>query len=299
MISSHLGPIGRVTGRFETIDTRQPPSTENTYITLNHIDPMVLPEFGSSLRRDCLVGLLAIGLLTAPLWGATLHIGEPTYTYDRIEVTTTDTGIEYVNPDDVPSRTPISDSIECAGWSGDVRACAFEEHLLEGGVISTGVYATNPNTTDIPSPLLADYYRYVQVDGEIYEPSYTANTSVQRDDGMYRVDLSLESAEPEDVLYWVSLGVDSDRVPPAVAEAAQDGHTTTRENVDVPETPIRLDDGTYYRVYQERGVDEPPTAENTLSSSLTYVAPLLGLYLIVRLLDRIEVSYVGKHQNDE
>jgi len=112
------------------IDTRQLLSTKHIYVTLKDIDLMILPEFGSSLRRDCLVGLLAIGLLTAPLWGATLHIGEPTYTYDRIEVTTTDTGIEYVNPDDVPSRTPISDSIECAGWGGDVRACAFEEHLL-------------------------------------------------------------------------------------------------------------------------------------------------------------------------
>jgi len=116
---------------------------------------------------------------------------------------------------------------------------------------------------------------------------------------MYRVDLSLTSVDPEDVLYWVSLGVDSDQVPPAVAETAQDGHTTTQEHVDVPETPVRLDDGTYYRVYQERGVDDPSTAENALSSSLTYIAPLLGLYLIVRLLDRIEVSYVGKRQHDE
>lgn len=260
---------------------------------------MVLPEFGSSLRRDFLVGLLAIGLITAPLWAAALHIGEPTYAYDRAEVTTTDTGIEYVNPDDVPSRTPISDSVECAGWGGDARACAFEEHLLDDEVIPTEIYATNPNTTDLPTPLLADYYRYVQIDGELYEPSYTANTSAQRDDGMYRVDLSLNSVDPEDVLYWVSFGVDSDRAQSIVIETARNGHTTTQEDVDVPETPIRLNDETYYRVYQERGVDEPSTAESALSSSLTYIAPLLGLYLIVRLFGRVEVSYVGEYENDE
>lgn len=257
---------------------------------------MAVPEINSPLPRDILMGLLALGLLTAPLWIGAVDVGEPTYTYERAEVTTNDTGIEYADPDGVPPRTPISDYVDCAGWGGDLRACTFEKHLLKEESVPSDVYGSNPNSTSVPSVLLADYYRYVQIENTIYEPTYVTNTSAQRGDGMYRIDLALEPVDPEDVLYWVSLDVDG--VASVVADTAQEGTTTTTDEVDVPETPIRLDDDTYYRVYQERGMEDPSTVESRLSFLLTYVAPFVGLYIFARLSRRIEVSYAGKNEGN-
>ncbi|RQG92964.1 hypothetical protein EA462_01750 [Natrarchaeobius halalkaliphilus] len=253
---------------------------------------MPVPEISAPLPRDILLGVLALSLLTAPLWAGAVGVGDPAYTYDRAEVTTTDAGIEYADPEEAPHRTPISDSIECAGWGGDIRACTFEEHLLEEGAIPTGIHATNPNSTSVPSVVQADYYRYVQIENTVYEPSYSPNTSAQREDGMYRVDMTLEPVAPEDALYWVSLG--GDRAPSVVAETAREGTTTTTAEVDVPETPIRLEDETYYRVYQEREVDEPSTAESGLRFLLTYVAPFGSLFIAVRLSRRFHVSDTGR-----
>lgn len=257
---------------------------------------MTVPGITAPLHRDLLVGILALGLLAAPLWIGAVNIGEPTYTYDRTAVTTTDTGIEYADPDAVPHDTPISHHIGCAGWGGDLRACSFERYLLEEESVPTDVYGTNPNSTSVPSVLLADYYRYVQIESTIYEPTYVTNTSAQRGDGMYRLDLALEPADPDDVLYWVSL--DGDSVPSVVADTAREGTTTTTEEAAVPETPIRLDDDTYYRVYQERITNEPSARESRLSSFLTYVPPFIGLYIVVRLSRRIDVTYVGKDSDE-
>lgn len=244
---------------------------------------MSIPAIDSPTPREFLLGLLALSLLTAPLWVGALDLGEPRYTYDRAEVTPTDTGIEYTDPNEVPLRPPISEAVECTGWGHDLRACAFEAHLLEEGPIPTGWYTSNPNSTSAPWVRGPDY-QYVQIDGTVYEPSYSPNTSAQRADGMYRVDLTLEPADPEDVLDRVSL--DADSVPSLVAETAREGSTTTAETADVPETPIRLDDDTYYRVYQERGVDEPSTAESGAAFLLTYIAPFVGLYIGILTIGR-------------
>jgi len=252
---------------------------------------MARPRIDSPLARDLLVGLLAVGLVAGPVWTAAIGLGGPTYTYDRAEVVTTDEGIGYVDSEDVPRRTPISDDVTCAGWGGDLRACNFERHLLDEGSIPTGVYATNPDYTPAFSMYSADYYEYVQLDGTLYEPTYVTNESARRDDGLYRVDVTLERAEPADVLERESLDVDRDGLPSVVVGTARNGETTARHEVDVPDTPIRLDDGTYYRVYRERATDDPSWAETLVTWVLTYVGPLYGLSLLVRLAGRVEVTY--------
>ncbi|ELY46393.1 hypothetical protein [Natronorubrum tibetense] len=250
-------------------------------------------------HRDLALAVLAVALLTAPLWAATLSLGEPVTEYDRVEVTTDGDGVAYADPDAVPPETPISESIECAGWGGDVRACSFEEHLLEVDSLPTSLYSTNPNSTSVPWTLTADYYDYVQLDDRLYEVAYETNASAQRSDGMYRVDITLEPADPDDVLRWESIDVDDADLPSVVADTARDGSGTSRDAVDVPESPIELEDGTYYRVYQERGERDPPTGERPLSAALTFVSPVVGLIVLVRLSRRVEISYVGAGENDD
>ncbi|WP_135830426.1 hypothetical protein [Halorussus halobius] len=254
---------------------------------------MALPRADSPLARDVLVGLLAVGLVAGPLWTAAIGLGGPTYTYDRAEVVTTDEGIEYAGEADLPPGTPLSEDIECAGWGGDLRACSFERHLLDEGWIPTGVYFSNPDHTPTFSTYSADYYEYVQLDGTLYEPTHVTNESAPRGDGLYRVDARLERADPAEALERESLDVNRDDLASVTVETARNGETTSRREVDVPDTPIRLDDGSYYRVYRERVTDDPSWIETFVTWVLTYVGPLYGLSLLVRLAGRVEVTYHG------
>lgn len=251
--------------------------------------------FSSPLRRDVALVLLALALLTAPLWAATLQVGDPTVEYDRHEVVANESAIEYADEDDVPPSTPISDRVDCAGWYGDLRACAFEDALDDGATVPAGLYTSNPNTTSTPPMYSATYYDYVQLEGQLYEPTLEANASAERDDGMYRVDLALEPTDPDDVLRFVSVDAGDDEIPAVVAEAARDGPTTDRADVEVPEAPIEVgDEGdeTYYRVVQIDSED-PGAIEAGLSWVLTYVAPLAGLFALASVARRVDVTYVG------
>lgn len=244
-------------------------------------------ELLSTARRDGVLAILAFALLTAPLWTPALSLGNPTYQYERLEVTADDAKIQYANESAVPSRTPISDEIACSGWD-EARACAFERLLLENQTVPTTVRTNNPNM--FPGGA-EERYRFVIVDDDVYEPTYAPNRSAQTDDGWYRVDLDIERTDANEVLRRVSLQVDSNSVPAAVADAVRDGEATTRHEVDVPETPIRLENGTYYRVYEADWSDDAPPIHHALNWFLRYVAPFVALYLFARLWTRIE--YVG------
>lgn len=245
------------------------------------------------VRRDALLALLALVLLAAPLWAPSLHLGDPTYRYERVEVVVNDTSIEYANETAVPYETPISDDVACSsGW--EVRACAFERLLVENRTLPTKVYSSNPNDDETGRrSSFEDRYHYVLLNDTVYRVTYVTNSSAPRSDGMYRVDMSLEPASPERVLQRTSMRVESDDVPPVVAEAARNGEAHARHEVEVPETPIRLEDGTYYRVYRIRWSDDPPPIARALDFFLTYFAPLVGLFLFARLSENVEVTYVG------
>lgn len=245
------------------------------------------------VRRDGLLAVLALVLLAAPLWAPSLHLGDPTYRYERAEVVINDTSIEYANETGVPYETPISDDVACSsGW--EVRACAFERLLVENRTIPTRVYSSNPNDETRRWSSFEDRYHSVLLNDTVYRVTYVTNSSAPRSDGMYRVDMSLEPASPERVLEHVSMRAESDDVPPVVAEAARSGEAQAPREVAVPDTPIRLDDGTYYRVYRVRWSDDPSPIARALDFFLTYVAPLVGLSLIARLSENVEVTYVGE-----
>lgn len=243
-------------------------------------------------RFDCFVALLAICLLTVPVVTAFLDVGEPTYRYERVEVTTDGSSVEYADESAAPDRTPVDGAIACAEsgpYAWEVRACTFEESVLENGTVPTEFSYGAPGR--VPLPFHPERYRYVSLNGTVYETVYVANESAPRDDG-YRIDLTLEPASPEAALEHASYDVTSREVSSTAAEAARTGDATTLRKATVPDRPIRLEDGSYYRVFLA-GEIEPSKPARNLRPVLTYLAPLAGIALLVYLFRRIEVTYVG------
>lgn len=249
---------------------------------------MTIDRGNSSFRRDLVLGILAVGLLAGPLWVGAVQLDEPAHVYDRAEVTTTDERIVY--SDGGPSNRMLSEDVICAETSIDFRACTFERHLRDEP-IPTGAYSTSPTSIGRES---ADYYTYVQLRDGVYEPTYVANSSDQRND-LDRIDMGLEPVDPAVALERVSIAVDDESLPSVVAATARDGTTTTREPVVVPQTPIAVGDDTYYRVYDTSDVVEPRPIEGFLAFLLRYGAPVVGLLLALSVASRFEVavSYVG------
>lgn len=240
-------------------------------------------------RRGVLLAVLAVALLAAPLWAPALHLSEPTYRYERVSVTADENGIQYANESagPLPPDMPISDEIACSG-AREIRACAFEQLLLENETVQSTV---TTRSLDAEKRWPAHRYRYVLLDDSVYEPRYVANRSAHQGNGWYRLDLTLEPADPDQVLQYVSLPAESDEVPATVAEAARTDAATRRGEIEVPTTPIRLEDGSYYRVYEaDRDRDRPPLW-HALDWGLRYAAPVVALGLFARLSRRIE--YVG------
>ncbi|WP_135664403.1 hypothetical protein [Halorhabdus rudnickae] len=138
-------------------------------------------------------------------------------------------------------------------------------------------------------------YEYVLSDEAVYRATARANESAQRDDGDYPIELALEEVQPEEALQDVSMPITS-KTQSVVAEAARTGNATTHERVDVPETPIRLDNGDYYRVYYAGTISDSVDyhlirlAGNGL---LVFLFPLLGLKLLFRGPRRFEINHIG------
>ncbi|WP_254763132.1 hypothetical protein [Natrinema marinum] len=244
-------------------------------------------------RFDLFVALVAVGLLTGPAVTALLDVGERTYRYERAEVTVDGSSIEYANESAAPDRTPVDGAIACAEsgpYAWEIRACTFEESVLENGTVPTEFSYGAPGPVPVSS-LLPERYRYVSLDGTVYETAYVANESAPRDGG-YRIDVTLEPSSPEAALEYASHHVTSREVSSTAAKAARTGDVTTLQKATVPERPIRLEDGTYYRVFLADEI-EPSKPDRTLNVVLTYLAPLSGIALLAYLFGRIEVTYVG------
>lgn len=238
------------------------------------------------------MGFVAVAFLVAPLWMPALHLADSQYRYERVEVTTTDAGIEYAAPDAVPPGAAISDQIACSGLLR-IRPCAFERLLLENETVPSGWYSTNPSSN---LNRFSDEYRYVLLNGTVYETTTVTNSSAQRSDGLYPVELALDAVPPETALRDISRAVASHDVPPVVAETARTGDTASYRAVVPPATPIRLSNGSYYRVFRRPPEDVDPIAEGMVNLA-TVAASSVGFVLLVRLRHRvdvtIDVSYVG------
>ncbi|WP_226012915.1 hypothetical protein [Halomicrobium salinisoli] len=242
-------------------------------------------------RRDALRACLAIALLAGPLWASLLHLGDPSYRYERVELTTEgEKAIDTADPWGRTAGTPVSQSIACIDDWARVRTCAFERHLANGSTVPTGWSTSNPEMVDFPPEA---GYEYVVVRDQVYEIDYVVNESA-REGGDYSIDLALEPVPAEDALDNASIDGrdDPDSVPDPVLTAARTGSAVTDRDVDVPKDPILTGDGRYYRVYKARDV-EPSSGEQFADVLLTYVAPVVGLIWIGRLFGRVEVEYVG------
>ncbi|MBZ6496879.1 hypothetical protein [Natrinema longum] len=244
-------------------------------------------------RREFVVAAVAILLLLTPVWVSVVNLGEATYTYERAEVVVDEEdGITYAG-DPQLDETPISTEIGCS-VPEDTRTCAFERSLLSNATIPTDVYTNNPAA---PFDVGINRYQYVAINGSVYDASYIGNQSVQRDDGLYRIDLALEPTTATDALRRVSVNVStgSGDVHPVVVDAARQGTATADRAVEVPQTPLRLADGTYYRVFLA-GQNEPTSLESLLGLGLSALGPIAGLYLCYRISRRVEIRYVGNHE---
>jgi len=196
----------------------------------------------TALQRDALLAVVALALLTAPLWLPATGLGTETYVYERAEVVIDDeNGIAYANDTGVPLGTAVSEEIACTtAWA--IRPCAFERYLAANNTVPSEVYTSNPGS-DRSVPV--EPYGYAQADGVVYETAYVANRSARNDDGMYRLDLALEPVAADEALRSVSIDASAEYAdtPPVVVEAARDGTAIASREIEVPQTPIRLDDG--------------------------------------------------------
>jgi hypothetical protein len=202
---------------------------------------MPSPRLFTPSRRALLIAVVALVLLSAPVWSAAFHIGDPSHRYESTEVTLdSEHGYSYVDVSGLESNHLLIDQIGCSS-SRTERICALERVVLDESV-STGRYTSNPDYRRSTSGI--ERYRYVLIDGRTYETSYVANQSNMKN-GRYRIDLALEPIPREEVLRIVSLDATRSTVSPVVRTAATAGRVSTHEYIDVPETTVQLADGTY------------------------------------------------------
>jgi len=241
------------------------------------------------VRKDALLTVVAIGLFLAPLGVPALHLSDTRYHYKRAQVTVDSPhGIAYASfsaANRISRGVPVlSRDIACSyGTNG--RDCAFERYLAKNHTVPVG-WATNPNQT-LAGFVPNKYYRYVLINGTAYATQMIINKSVQNSNGYYRIDLALKQESTSHVLRAVALNASQQRnsIPPAVYRAATTGEATGYHAVDVPQTPIRVSNGTYYRVFLQSQSTPGPLLPmyNVL---LTYGLPILGLFVLYRVFRR-------------
>lgn len=263
-------------------------------------------------RRDALGALIALVLLAGPIWVPALHLNDPTYQYERTRVTVSDSGVTFANASEVPDGTVLSDEIACTGHSS--RACTFERHLARGHTVLTDIYSSHPGERTDPFAVAPNRYDYVQINGTIYEPITLANRSrvyvvangtvykkgeapadADTSGDLYRNELSLRPVTATEALADVSR--DPDEVPAPIRRAARTGVGIAHRELTVPHTPIRTEEGTYYRVYlvEQR---QPPTDSSWIETLLVVGTPVTGLVVLNRLRDRVEISYIDATDRD-
>lgn len=247
-----------------------------------------LPGPLTPARRDALLAVAALALVVAPVWAPMLHLGDPTYRYESVRVTAADGTVVYADESETPQTpAPISVEIACTAEFMQSRGCFFEQYLAKGYAVPSGISSSNPDTTDIPT---FERYEYVVVNGTVHETSYVVNRSRRNDEGFYGVDLALDPASADEALREVSIPAEEASEP--VREAARTGASTAHGDVEVPKTPVRLDDGSYYRVYAA-GRTDPLEIAQFAAGLLRLGGPLVGIGLSIRLAGRFEVRHVG------
>lgn len=242
----------------------------------------LLPEWISShltpLRRDLLVFLLAVVLLLSPVLVATGYVGADNNQYGSTQVVTSGETLVYTDGSAVPPGTPISEDIACTGTQVQ-RACAIEP-LVGEQTLPLGVRSESP---DFDPAIAEQPYRFVQLEDGLYRAVYRVDT----DDN---VGVGLSPSSPSVALNSVSVDPAESDVPSTVVEAAEEGEATSRNAVDVPQTPVNVD-GDYYRVYL---ADESPEGSNSPFSLAIFFGAGLGGVLLLSLARNLRVSYTPR-----
>lgn len=246
-----------------------------------------------SNRRVALLAL-AVGLLllTAPVWIGVVDLQKPVSTYERIEVTTEDDRLRYAEPPRMGDYRPISPELGCALGQPRTtrRLCDLEAGLAAGDGRPVAEWTDDPNEDPRSPP---HRYEYLLLNGAIYEPTATVGSEPgdpppgETDD--YPVFLDLERVDADVALQELSIDGRADFVPDVVRRAATDGSATTRGSVDAPRHPIRLADGSTYRVART-DTDDPPAWNTALHSLARYLAPVLGLLALHAAWRRVTVT---------
>jgi hypothetical protein len=135
---------------------------------------------------------------------------------------------------------------------------------------------------------------YVVANGTVYAHG-EAPAGVATSGLLYRNELSLRSVSPTEALTDISRA--PDEVPAPIRRAAHTGVGVTHRELTVPQTPIRTEDGAYYRVYL---VDQrqPPGDSGWIEPLLVLGAPVTGLFALHRLRDRVEITYLHATDRD-
>lgn len=266
-----------------------------THLLVSMSTDRIVPPVG----RDVVLAILALGLLTVPLWIPTIHLIDPPYRYEAVEVTSNGSNVEYATEFPSSDRTPISDRIACSGWEYEVRTCSFERGVLQGREVPTEMSSHDPDWSLTHRILYLDHdrppsedYRYVRLNDTIYRPTVEATDRPAPGTDGYRVVLGLDQVAPANALRNVSLDADSEAVPTPVSEAARTGEARSYAAVDVPDTTIRVEDGSYRRVYVA-AFDGTGSNDHWVNTLLNVGPPVLGLALLGMLWRRFEISYVG------
>jgi len=254
-------------------------------MALHSLLPRRLSRVLTPLRRDGILLLLALALLSLPALTSLGVIGTEDNQYERAQVVATDGTVAYADASDVPEGTPISTDLICAGTQVE-RACALEE-LLGNETRSLSVESSAENLEDDPR-IAPRPYRFVQLDDGVYRALY------DRDENG-TVGVSLTETTASTALQAISVGSDEsnslnpDRVdvPDTVVEAAEDGQASSRTDVDVPPYPVRVGDE-YYRVYR---VSEGSEGTDSPFSLLLFFGAGLGLVVLLSLLRNVRFSY--------
>lgn len=232
-------------------------------------------------RRDALLAVAALGLLVAPLWVPALHLDDPRYRYESVAIETDGARMAFATEPEDP-LLGISERIACAGerWG---RACVFEHAVAANRTVPTRIYASQERA--FRDDVFDHRYRFVHVNGTVYEVGAVANTSAPGH-GRFRLDLAHRPIEADRALDFVS--VDAEDVPPPIQRAARTGSATGVVKA-VPDTPVELEDGSYRRVYVANATYPPDHTEGS-ESLLTFGLPVAGLVVLGRSWSRFVVD---------
>lgn len=168
-------------------------------------------------RRDATLLLLGVLLLASPFLIGQFHFDDSIREYERIEVTAEEGTVEY-GPAYTGNlvRIPISDHIGCTfnHYRSDQRYCSLEASIAsDDRRVLTG-WATGPGSVPETSE-----FRYLALNGSIYEPTLTVNETPDPDrdpnrtEAVYPIYLDLEPVPADRALRTVSVPVTAGRVP--------------------------------------------------------------------------------------